>query len=159
MERRQYLVVAAAALSSVAGCSQASDGADEQESTETTTSATTEQPETTTAQTTAETPKEAVRSYLTAVFSGDVQAANALIHPDGNASEYTEDAAERNEEIALTIESVEITDESENTATVSVVASLNNPEADGAVKRSQIFTLQTDGGTWKIYDSEDDEAA
>lgn len=158
MERRQYLVVAATALSSVAGCSQSNE-TNEQESTETTTPPTTEQPETTTPQTTAETPKEAARSYLTAVFSGNVQAANALIHPDGNVNEYTEDAAARNEEIELTIESIETTNESETTATVSVVASLNNPEADGTVERSQVFTLRTDGGTWKLYDSEDDEAA
>lgn len=116
--------------------------------------------EQTTPQTTVETsPKEAVRSYLTAIFSGKVQAANALIHPDGNVSEYTEEAAERNKDITLTIESLEITEESENTVTVNTVVSLDNPEADEEVRRSQVYYLRTDDTTWKIYSREEDEAA
>ena len=116
--------------------------------------------ESTTSQTTVETsPKEAVRSYLTAVFSGEVQAANALIHPDGSASEYTEEAAERNEALNLTIESLEITEESENTATVNTVVILESPEADEEVRRSQVYHLRTEDGAWKIYSGEEDEAA
>jgi hypothetical protein len=88
-----------------------------------------------------------------------VQAANALIHPDSDVSEYTEEAAERNEALEMTIQSVEITDESEDTTTVSAVVSLSSPDADEEVTRSQIYTLQTDDGTWKIYDAEEDEAA
>jgi len=88
-----------------------------------------------------------------------VQAANALIHPDGNASKYTEEAAERNKALNLTIQSLEITEESENTATVNTVVTLENPEADEEATRSQIYYLQTDNGTWKIYGSEEDEAA
>lgn len=159
MNRRRYLIGVAAVVTSVAGCSQASDGNDGQGSTETPTPSTTTQPETTTSQTAAETPKEAVRSYLTAIFAGQVQEANALIHPDGEISEYTEDAAERNEALDLTIQSLEITEESENTATVDTVVTLENPEADEESTRSQIYHLQTDDGTWKIYTAEDDEAA
>jgi uncharacterized protein YchJ len=168
MNRRRYLVVAVAAVSSVAGCSQASDGNNEQESKENTTPSTTARPETTTSQdtagtaaskNTAETPKETVRSFLTAVYAGEVQAANALIHPDGNASEYTEDAAERNEALDLTIQSVEIIEESEDTATVTAVVSLENSETDEELTRSQTYILQTDDSTWKLYDSEEDEAA
>jgi uncharacterized protein YchJ len=158
--------VAVAALSSVAGCSQASDGNNEQESTEDpseqeSTENTTPQntSETTTSKNTTETPKETVRSYLTAIYAGEVQAANALIHPDGNISEYTEDAAERNEALDLTIQSVEITEESENTATVNAVVSLKSPKADEELTRSQTYTLRTDNGTWKLYDGGEDEAA
>lgn len=115
--------------------------------------------EPTTSQTTVEvSPKEAVRSYLTAIFSGEVQAANALIHPDGNVSEYTEEAAERNKSLNLTIESIEITEKSEDTATVNTVVTLDNPEADEEVRRSQVYYLRTDGSTWKIYGGEEDEA-
>jgi transcription elongation GreA/GreB family factor len=96
---------------------------------------------------------------LTAIFAGQVQEANALIHPDGEVSEYTEDAAERNEALDLTIQSLEITEESENTATVDAVVTLENPEADEESTRSQIYHLQTDDGTWKIYSAEEDEAA
>jgi hypothetical protein len=88
-----------------------------------------------------------------------VQTANALIHPDSDVSEYTEEAAERNEALDLTIQSVETTDESEDTATVSAVVTLDTPDADEGVTRSQTYTLQTEDGTWKIYDAEDDEAA
>ena len=159
MDRRRILIAAAAAVSSVAGCSQTSDGNDGQGNTENATPSTTARQEPTTSQTTAETPKEAVRSYLTAIFAGEVQAANALIHPDGNASKYTEEAAERNKALNLTIQSLEITEESENTATVNTVVTLENPEADEEATRSQIYYLQTDNGTWKIYGSEEDEAA
>ena len=168
MDRRRYLVVAAAPLSSVAGCSRASDGDEGGESTGITTPSTLAQPETTTPQNTAgttpskntaETPQGAVQSYLTAVFPGEVQTANALIHPDSDVSEYTEEAAERNEALDLTIQSVETTDESEDTATVSAVVTLDTPDADEGVTRSQTYTLQTEDGTWKIYDAEDDEAA
>jgi hypothetical protein len=159
MDRRQVLIAAAAAVSSLAGCSQTSEGDSGQGPTENAPPSTTARPEPTTSQPIAETPKEAVRSYLTAIFSGDVQGANARIHPDGDVSEYTEGAAERNEEINLTIQALEITEESENTATVTAVVTLENPEADEAVTRSQIYSLQTDNGTWKIYTGEDDKAA
>jgi len=113
-----------------------------------------------TSQTTVEiSPKEAVRSYLTAVFSGEVQAANTLIHPDGNVSEYTEEAAKRNKDLNLTIESIEITEKSEGTATVNTVVTLGNPEAGEEMRRSQVYYLRTDGSTWKIYGGEEDEAA
>jgi hypothetical protein len=105
--------------------------------------------------------------YLTAIFSGEVQAANALIHPDSDISEYTEDAAERNPTLKLTIQSIEIADKSENTATVNAVVTITNMGTGEVmnlgpgeeVTRSQIYTLQTDDDTWKIYDTEEDEAA
>ncbi|WP_168654462.1 hypothetical protein [Halorubrum sp. PV6] len=103
-------------------------------------------------------PKEAVRSYLTATFSGEVQAANALIHPDGNVSEYTEEAAEQSESFNLTIESLEIAEESEDTATVNAVISANNIETDEQLRRSVVYQLRTDGGTWKIYNEESEPA-
>jgi uncharacterized protein YchJ len=168
MNRRRYLVVATAAVSSVAGCSQSPGGTDEQGTAQNTPPSTTVQGEptspqtatrTATLQSTAETPKEVVRSYVTAIFAGEVQAANALIHPDGNISDYTADAAERNEALNLTIQSITITAESERTATVNVVASFENPEADAEFTRSQTYTLQPHNGTWKLYDSDDDRAA
>jgi uncharacterized protein YchJ len=105
------------------------------------------------------TPKEVVRSHLTAVFAGEVQAVNVLIHPGGNISDYTADAAERNETINLTIRSITITAESKSTATLNVMASLKYPEADAEQTRSQTYTLQTHNGTWKLYDGGDDKAA
>lgn len=113
-----------------------------------------------TPQTTAEnSPTEAVRSYLTAIFSGDVQAANALIHPDGTVSEYTQEAAERNTNFNLTIDSIEVTEEGENTATVRTVVTLENPEADENMRRSQVYQLRIDENRWKVYAAEEDKAA
>mgnify|MGYP006301846941 CR=1 FL=1 len=129
MDRRRYLVAATAALGSVAGCSQMSEDTDGDGSTESTNPSTTAPPATTTPQNTAETPKKAVRSYLTAVFAGEVEAANLLIHPNGNIEAYSEDAAERMGTLDLTIQSLVVSEESETTATVHAVVAIENTES------------------------------
>ncbi len=96
---------------------------------------------------------------MTAVFAGEAQEANAILHPDGNVIEYSEEEAERNEVLNATIQSIEITEENENTATVSSVVHIENPENNKESTRARIYSLRIDDGSWKIYDSEEDEAA
>lgn len=158
MERRRVLVVAAAALGGVAGCSGMSED-DGNPSTETANPATSTSSATTTPRNTGATPKNAVRSYVTAVFAGDVQTANRLIHPDGNVEAYSEDAAERMDTLDLTIQSLEITNESKTSATVNAVAAIENTESGEEQTREQTYTVRTADGAWKIYEVDDDTAA
>jgi ketosteroid isomerase-like protein len=147
---------------------QSSESSNKEETTVSGETSATVQTETTTPQetttetpfpTTAETPKEAVRLYLTAVFAGEVQAVNSFAHPEGDLNRYTQEAAERNEALNLTIQSLATSEQQEDTATVTAVVSLENQEAGEEITRSQDYVLRTDDGSWKIYESDEDEAA
>ena len=134
MKRREFLTVAAVSSLAVTGCLHADeDEPDEGEGTG--------DPETT------------VRSFIEALDAGDAEAVNALIHPDGEVPPLSEGDAEQFGQADWTVEETEITDQTDETATVRSRLTIGIPVPDSEPQTEDVeWELRLRDGEWLVWD-------
>lgn len=125
--RRQYVAgVAAVATAGVAGCSDilggGSGGGD---------------------------PQSTIRAFVDAATSGEIEDANELIHPDAPAPQVTQQQSNSMQQLDMSIESMEVIEEGEEMAMVSVTFSVTSQEGSGTITNE--FELRTHEGEWRIW--------
>jgi hypothetical protein len=124
MDRRTYLTGIGVTVAAAAGCS--GGGGDDESG-----------------------PKAAVRTYIEALDSTDAEQYNDIIHPDGPLTEVGSAQLEQLESVDYTIESLEVTEESEDSATVRAEYSVEGPAGSETVASD--VELRTVDGEWKVY--------
>lgn len=94
-------------------------------------------------------PDAAVEAYIDAMNEGDADAANALLHPDGSATEITEQQAQELSQVEFTVESTEVLEQSDGRADVGMTVTM----AFGGEENTNRTTveLRTHDGEWKLY--------
>lgn len=133
MQRRSFVALATTGLAGLAGCAgvlSGSDGSNDD----------------------GDGPDDAARSLFEAAFDGDVEEANAYIHSDAEIEPVEPSDVEAFQNADAQVESVEVVEQSGDTATVSVTYSalpVSGSERDTATVRLE---LRTESGEWRVYD-------
>ena len=96
------------------------------------------------------TPEETVTQYYVALANGNAEKANGFIHEDSPVSGNSETFISIAEQADLTVQEVEVVDQSENQATVRVTVHIEygtSEEDTQTVTR----TLRKSDGAWKLW--------
>lgn len=95
-------------------------------------------------------PEAAMRGYVEARDSGDVEAVNSFVHDDGRLQKIPE-GEELNVD-SVEVEEMEVLNQTEDMATVRVVVRVR-PRNPGAGERTEEtrWELHTSDGEWKIW--------
>ncbi|WP_340101617.1 hypothetical protein [Salinibaculum salinum] len=96
------------------------------------------------------TPQETVRQYYAALDNGNEEKANGLIHEDSPVSGNSETFISIAEQADLTVQEVEVVDQSDDQATVRVTVHI---EYDTSEEDTQTVTrtLRKSDGMWKLW--------
>ena len=109
-------------------------------------------------------PTGVIDAYASALNSGDVDAANNLVHENAPMGQISEAEAEEMEEFTFSIVQMEVFDRDENVEGVENVQAFARVEVEMTITGevlgeeidettvSQITTAQTDDGEWKLWD-------
>lgn len=96
-------------------------------------------------------PMETARAFLEAFSNGDVDRVNALIHGESEMEELGEDARAELEEVAVTVEEVELTEESGDVAVVA--ATLGVEQEDGSARTVPWeLELRQEAEEWRVWE-------
>ena len=95
-------------------------------------------------------PAEAVEAYVDALDDGDADAANEMLHPDGEMEPVTDVDLAALEEFDLRVEGAETIEEDDDRAVVEFELALSHPEF-GDVPSVGEMELRTDEGEWRIW--------
>jgi hypothetical protein len=97
----------------------------------------------------ASSPEAAIRTYVNALDSTDVETYNRIIHPNGQLPEISEGELSVLEAVDYTLESVQVVDETDTQATAEAEYTVEGP--NGTQTQSSTVELRTVDGEWKIY--------
>ena len=102
-------------------------------------------------------PNDVAEQYITAIYDGDKNEANALVHPESEYYHVEDEHIEESEHLDVEIHQTDIhRQDSETAETVSELTLTENGEVvehdDGTW-----VPLRVDGDEWKVYFSEDFE--
>jgi hypothetical protein len=133
MQRRRFVATATAGFAGLAGCAGFRSGSDDSNDG-------------------GDGPDDAARKLFEAAFEGDVEGANAYLHSDAEIEPVDSGDVEAFQNADAQVESVEVVEQSGDTATVSVTYSalpVGGSERDTATVR---LDLRTEDGEWRVYD-------
>ncbi|AGN02470.1 hypothetical protein L593_12655 [Salinarchaeum sp. Harcht-Bsk1] len=98
-------------------------------------------------------PAGAVRGLYEAAFSGDVEEANAYIHSEADLDPLTQSQADSFQAVDARVESVEVVEQSGDTATVQArLSAVPDDSSERQTLPSIRLELRTENGEWKVYD-------
>ena len=157
MDRRTYLAIISTASVGTAGCSQlnSNSGPSENTDTQTTTEAGTPTP-TQTAVNIPDDPVTAVEMYLQKLYEdGDREWVNEFRADNGNREPATQEDIEGLEEVDVTVNSVELVEETQDSAVVTTSLELeyDDESATGTFR----LELRRIDGEWRLWDSIESE--
>lgn len=94
---------------------------------------------------------ETARAFLVAFSEGDVDRVNALIHGESEMEELDEEARAELEDVSVTVEDVELTEESEGVAVVA--ATLEVEQEDGSARTVPWeLELRREAEEWRVWE-------
>lgn len=153
MDRRTYVAIISTASAGIAGCSQLNSNSGPPENTETQTTTETETPTPTqTAVNIPDDPVAAVEMYLQKYYEdGDREWVNEFRADNGNREPATEEDIEALEEVDVTVNSVELVEENQDSAVVTTSLELeyDDESATGTFR----LELRRIDGEWRLWDS------
>lgn len=94
-------------------------------------------------------PAASVETYLNAIDEGDAETANGLLHPDGSATEISDEQAEQLSAATITVESTEVLEQGDGRADVEVSFTMGFDGQENS--QTSLVELQTHDGEWKLY--------
>lgn len=94
-------------------------------------------------------PKDAIRDYVSAANDADAETANGLLHPDGNVAELSQQELAVFEAADLSIDSMEVLEETEERADVEVTLTISGGGMDETSTGQ--WDVRTHDGEWRIY--------
>ena len=168
MRRRAYLAGGVGLLSAFAGCSMFSNddpNPDEPPTVTTTPDGTTPTRDTTTASEDrteewgektvtldSNDPETVVRTFYEALYAGDAETANELLHKDSPASLYTKGAVANLQHYDYALEDLHRTGSKDDDGTVVLAFTLVLTDSDESVqRRDEEIEVRLSGEDWKIW--------
>lgn len=137
MQRRSFVGLATAGLAGLAGCAGVLSDSDDSDD---------------------DGPDGAARNFLEAAFDGDVEGTNAYLHSDAEIEPFGQEYAEEYQRVDARVESVEVVEQSGDTATVSVTASAQRPGGSERQSTTVRVELRREDGEWRVYDGSTGES-
>lgn len=128
MRRRTLLAAGAVVTVGLAGCSTFANRSPEEED-----------------------PESAVQDLFAAVDDGDAEAANGLIGEDASISTISQAEASRLGEANVSVESIEVLNETADRADVRVAFTVTGPEAESVATNERVFELRKRDGSWVLW--------
>ncbi|MEF8813885.1 MAG: halocyanin domain-containing protein [Halovenus sp.] len=96
-------------------------------------------------------PIETARAFLEAFAEGEIDRINALIHQESEMEEVGEEAREELEERAVTVEDVELTEESGDVAVVAATLQVEGEEGSARTVPWEL-ELRREGEEWRVWE-------
>jgi hypothetical protein len=100
----------------------------------------------------AENPKTVIKSFYNALYTGDVNTANRLIHANSSAPLYTEGSVEPLQRYNHTVANLTEVSRNSTWATYNLTLVVSNENM--TQRRPQIIHLRMNGSVWLIWDSD-----
>jgi len=97
-------------------------------------------------------PAATVETFYGSLNEGDAESANALIHPEGNAEEITQQQAEQLSQADFSVDSTEVVEQGDGRAVVAVTITISMMGQEQS--QTTNVELRTHEGQWKIWDSQ-----
>ena len=94
-------------------------------------------------------PKATVRNYVKAANNANAEKANGFIHPEGQASELTQQQLSMFEEATVSVDSIEVLEQTEQRADVEVTVKISLGGMEETTTGQ--WELRTYEGEWRIY--------
>ena len=94
-------------------------------------------------------PKATVRNYVKAANNANAEKANGFLHPEGQASELTQQQLSMFEEATVSVKSMEVLEESDQRADVEVTVKISLGGMEETTTGQ--WELRKYEGEWRIY--------
>ncbi|WP_155120777.1 NTF2-like N-terminal transpeptidase domain-containing protein [Haloarcula sp. K1] len=97
-------------------------------------------------------PEAVVRTFYEALYAGDSDTANKLLHNDSSVSRYTQGSLSNLRSYEYEIEEMQRVEDESDGASVTLTFTLVLTDADGSVqRREEKVELRLSGDDWKIW--------